>query len=168
MLEKSFAIEHKIYLLRGQKVMLDRDLAEIFGVETRALKQQVRRNLDRFPSSFMFELTNSEVDSMVSQNVIPSRQILGGALPYAFTEHGILMLANVLKSKRAIEMSIKIIEVFVQMREMILSHKDILLKLEQIEKQTTGNSEDIKTLFDIVYQLVQETNEERPKIGYKI
>lgn len=168
MLEKSFAIEHKIYLLRGQKVMLDRDLAEIFGVETRALKQQVRRNLDRFPSSFMFELTDSEVDSMVSQNVIPSRQILGGALPYAFTEHGILMLANVLKSKRAIEMSIKIIEVFVQMREMILPHKDILLKLEQIEKQTTGNSEDIKTLFDIVYQLVQETNEERPKIGYKI
>jgi phage regulator Rha-like protein len=169
MLEKLDAIiENKIHLIRGHKVMLDRDLAELFGVETRRLKEQVKRNLDRFPIHYMFELSENEIDNMVSQNAIPSKQILGGALPYTFTEHGVLMLANVLKSKSAIEMSIKIIDTFVKLREIIYSQKDILLKLEQLEKQTSANSEEIETIFEVVKELIQEPKEERIKIGYKI
>lgn len=169
MLEKlDDIIENKIHIIRGQKVMLDRDLAELFGVENRALKQQVKRNLDRFPSHFMFELTENEIDTMVSQNVIPSKQILGGAVPFAFTEHGVLMLANVLKSKSAIDMSIKIIDTFVKLREIIYSQKDILLKLEKLEKESTSQNKSIKTLFDVVKELIQEPKKERTKIGYKI
>ena len=169
MLEKiDSIIENKIHLIRGQKVMLDRDLAELFGVETRALKQQVKRNMDRFPLHFMFELSENEADFLVSQNVIPSKKQLGGALPYVFTEHGVLMLANVLKSKSAIEMSVKIIDVFVKLRELVNSQKDILLKLELLEKTTLKNSKEIQVLFDAVKQLIQEPKKERTKIGYKI
>ena len=169
MLEKiDSIIENKIHLIRGQKVMLDRDLAELFGVETRALKQQVKRNMDRFPLHFMFELSENEADFLVSQNVIPSKKQLGGALPYVFTEHGVLMLANVLKSKSAIEMSVKIIDVFVKLRELVNSQKDILLKLELLEKTTLNNSKEIQVLFDAVKQLIQEPKKERTKIGYKI
>ena len=169
MLEKIDAvIENKIHLIRGHKVMLDRDLAELFGVETRALKQQVKRNMDRFPLHFMFELSENEADFLVSQNVIPSKKQLGGALPYVFTEHGVLMLANVLKSKSAIEMSVKIIDVFVKLRELVNSQKDILLKLELLEKTTLNNSKEIQVLFDAVKQLIQEPKKERTKIGYKI
>ena len=96
----------KIYLVRGQKVMLDRDLAEMYGVETRRLNEQVKRNTDRFPDSFMFKLTPQEVEIMVSHFAIPSKQILGGSLPNVFTEHGVLMLANVLKSAQAVAVSI--------------------------------------------------------------
>jgi hypothetical protein len=102
----------KILQIRNQKVMIDRDLAEMYGVETRRLNEQVKRNADRFPENFAFKLTEEEVELMVSQNAIPSRQILGGSLPNAFTEHGVLMLANVLKSKKAIEVSLKIIDIF--------------------------------------------------------
>ena len=169
MLEKiDSIIENKIHLIRGQKVMLDRDLAELFGVETRALKQQVKRNMDRFPLHFMFELSENEADFLVSQNVIPSKKQLGGALPYVFTEHGVLMLANLLKSKSAIEMSVKIIDVFVKLRELVNSQKDILLKLELLEKTTLNNSKEIQVLFDAVKQLIQEPKKERTKIGYKI
>jgi hypothetical protein len=96
-------IVSKIYLVRGQKIMLDRDLAELYGVETRRLNEQVKRNHYRFPQNFMFKLTEEEAEMMVSQNAIPSKQVLGGSLPNAFTEHGVLMLANVLKSHNAIE-----------------------------------------------------------------
>lgn len=114
--------------------MLDRDLSELYGVETKALKQAVKRNLDIFPTHFMFELTKEEFRNLRLQFVTSS---WGGQryLPYAFTEHGVLQLANVLKSGRAKQMSIRIIEVFIKMREMLLTHKDILLKLEQLEKQ---------------------------------
>jgi phage regulator Rha-like protein len=169
MLDKIDAvIENKIHLIRGHKVMLDRDLAELFGVETRALKQQVKRNMDRFPLHFVFELSENEADFLVSQNVIPSKKQLGGALPYVFTEHGVLMLANVLKSKSAIEMSVKIIDVFVKLRELIISQKDILLKLELLEKTTLKNSKEIQVLFNAVKQLIQEPKKERTKIGFKI
>ncbi|MGV8878082.1 MAG: ORF6N domain-containing protein [Sphingobacteriaceae bacterium] len=100
--------------MREQKVMLDRDLAELYGVKAIRLREQVKRNPERFPQNFMFQLTEQEVEDMVSQNAIPSRQVLGGTLPYAFTEHGILMLSNVLKSEKAIQMSIRIIEMFVE------------------------------------------------------
>jgi phage regulator Rha-like protein len=169
MLEKLDAIiENKIHVIRGHKVMLDRDLADLFGVETKALKQQVKRNIDKFPSHFMFELAQNEADALRSQFVTLKRGQHLKYLPYAFTEHGVLMLANVLKSKSAIEMSIKIIDTLVKLREIIYSQKDILLKLEQLEKQTLTNSEEIATIFEVVKELIQEPKEERTKIGYKI
>ena len=123
----------KIYYIRGQKVMLDKDLAELYGVQAKRLREQVKRNGERFPDNFMFQLTDPEVDLMVSQIASPSRQQLGGYLPYAFTEHGVLMLANVLRSKTAVQVSIRIIEIFVKMREMLLSNSEVLLKLEQLD-----------------------------------
>ena len=128
-------VVNKIYVIRNQKVMLDSDLAELYGVETRVLNQSIKRNLERFPEDFMFQLTEEEVELMVSQNAIPSTQVLGGYLPYAFTEHGILMLANVLKGDRAIKMSIRIIEIFFKIRELIILHKDVSILVEQVEKK---------------------------------
>ena len=115
------ALVNKIFLLRNQRVMLDRDLADLYGVKAIRLREQVKRNVERFPGHFMFQLTEQETEIMVSQNAIPSKKHLGGTLPYAFTEHGVLMLANVLKSERAMQMSIRIIEVFIKMREMLLT-----------------------------------------------
>lgn len=158
---------NKIYLVRGQKVMLDRDLAELYGVKTIRLREQIKRNSDRFPKNFMFQLTESEVEFMVSQFAIPSKQALGGHLPYVFTEHGVLMLANVLKSDQAIRMSIRIIEIFVKLRETLLTHKDILLQLEKLEKQTTINSTDITMIFKVLKQLITPAKKKRELIGFK-
>ena len=159
---------NKIYHLRGKKVMLDRDLAEIYGVKTIRLREQVKRNMNRFPENFMFQLTEPETELMVSQFAIPSKQHMGGSLPYAFTEHGILMLANVLRSLQAIQMSIRIIEIFVKIREMLLTHKDILLKLEQMEKQVVQNSEEIHSIFKVLKQLLNPPQEPRKQIGFII
>jgi len=166
------AIINKIYLIRAKKVMLDKDLAELYEVKALRLREQVKRNRERFPENFMFRLTEEETDFMVSQNAIPSRQHLGGHLPYVFTEHGVLMLANVLKSERAMKMSIRIIEIFVKVREMLLTHKDILLKLEIIEHKLLGHDENILLIFEYLKQLEQakqhqddQTN--RKKIGFR-
>ena len=147
--------------------MLDSDLAELYDVPTKVLNQAVKRNLNRFPADFMFQLSKEEVEILRSQIVTSS---WGGSryLPYVFTEHGILMLANVLKSERAIEMSMQIIRVFVQMRELALTHKDILVKLLKIEKKVTEHDEDLKLLFDAVKGLLNEPKKERVKIGYKV
>lgn len=161
-------IAEKIYLIRGVKVMLDKDLAEMYGVKPIRLREQVKRNMERFPAHFMFQLSEGEVQAMVSQNAIPSRQHLGGTLPYVFSEHGILMLANVLKSTQAIAMSIKIIEVFVKFREMLVSHKDLLLKFEQLEKLVTQHDDDIQSIFHALRQLIQQKNEPREPIGFKL
>ena len=112
-------IETRIFLIRGKKVMLDKDLAELYKVKPIALRQQVKRNKERFPDDFMFQLTNEEVEIMVSQIVIPSKQSLGGYFPYAFTEQGIAMLSSVLNSKRAINVNIQIMRIFTKLREMI-------------------------------------------------
>jgi len=161
-------IMNKIYFIRGHNVMIDRDLAELYGVETRRLKEQVNRNAARFPSHFMFELTKDENENLRSQNAILKQGAFSKYLPYAFTEHGVLMLSNVLKSGRAIEMSIKIIDVFVRLREMLLTHKDILLKLEQIEKKVTGHDDDIQLIFDYVKQLLKPPPQKpRPRIGFR-
>ena len=161
-------ISDKIYLIRGVKVMLDRDLAIMYDVEVRRLRQQVKRNAERFPGHFMFQLTEEEVRFMVSQNVIPSMQYLGGSLPYVFSEHGILMLANVIKSQRAIEMSIKIIEVFVKFREMLITHKDLLLKFERLETLVVQHDDDIKALFIALKKLIHQKNEPREPVGFKL
>lgn len=160
-------IVNKIYIIRGQKVMLDKDLAEMFDTSTKAFNQSVKRNIERFPEDFMFELTEEEWVNLRSQFVTSS---WGGTryLPKAFTEHGVAMLSGILNSKTAIEVHIKIVRVFSKMRELMLTHKDILLKLEQIEKQTTANSSDIQTIFKALKQLLNPPKEERVKIGYKI
>jgi hypothetical protein len=121
----------KIYMIRNQKVMLDSDLAELYGVETRVLNQAIKRNIVRFPDSFMFQLSEEEWNALISQFVI-SNEGRGGRrkLPYAFTEHGILMLSSVLNSTQAIQMSIRIIEMFVLLREMVLLHKDVSVLVE--------------------------------------
>lgn len=161
-------IINKIYYIRKQKVMLDRDLADLYGVKAIRLREQVKRNIERFPGHFMFQLTAKEVETMVSQNAIPSKQHLGGALPYAFTEHGVLMLANVLKSKRAIEVSLRLIEIFVKLREMLLTHKDILLKLEQLERKVSAHDENIQMIFEALKQLLAPPLEKpRARIGFK-
>jgi len=166
------AIISKIYLVRGKKIMVDKDLAELYEVKAFRLREQVKRNMQRFPENFMFRLTEVETDYMVSQNAIPSKQHLGGHLPYAFTEHGVLMLANVLRSERAMNMSIRIIEVFVRVREMLLTHKDILLKLEKIEQTLLRHDDKILLIFEYLKQLEQVKQQElerkeRKRIGFK-
>lgn len=165
------AVMSKIYLVRNIKVMVDRDLAELFDVKAIRLREQVKRNIEKFPLHFMFQLTNEEVEIMVSQNAIPSKQHLGGALPYVFTEHGVLQLANVLKSSCATQMSIKIIEVFIKMRELLSTHKEILPKLEQLEKKDIEQDQKIMLIFEYLKQLENTKQEEieyknRPKIGF--
>jgi len=157
----------KIYEIRGKKVMLDRDLAELYDVKTIRLREQVKRNSEKFPGHFMFKLTNEEAETMVSQNAIPSKQHLGGALPYVFTEYGLLQLANVLKSGRATQMSIKIIEVFVRMREMLLTQKDLLLEMEEIKKKVSGQDEKIALVFSYLKQFIKGKEVPRKKIGFK-
>ena len=171
-MSKSIAISDdvvisRIYEVRGKKVMLDRDLAELYGVKAIRLREQVKRNANRFPENFMFQLSDEEIGLMVSQNAIPSRKHLGGYSPYAFTEHGLLMLANVLKSPRAVLTSIRIIEVFVKMREMLYTHKDILLKLEKLERDASENKKDIVLIFQYLKKLLNPPAPPRKRIGFR-
>lgn len=165
-------ILNRIVVLRGEKVMLDVHLAELYGVENRALKQAVRRNIDLFPEDFMFDLTASEIESVVSQNVIPSKQHLGGAVPFAFTETGVAMLSSVLKSKRAKEMNIAIMRTFVALRKMALNYSEIMGALEDIRKKVSGQDQQINLIFEYLKQLEQTKQKEsvqaeRKRIGYK-
>ena len=162
-------VMNKIYLIRGQKVMLDRDLAELYGVETRRLKEAVRRNIDRFPEDFMFELTLSEFESLRTQiaTLKGGRGQHSKYMPFAFTEQGVTMLSSVLNSETAILVCIQVIRVFTKMREMLLTHKDILLQLEKIEKKLTGQDEDIQLIFKYLKQLLNPTQPPRQKIGFK-
>jgi len=128
-------IQDKIYTIRGAQVMLDRDLAALYGVKPIRLREQVKRNAKRFPEDFMFQLNDSEIDFMVSQNAIPSKQHLGGSKPYVFTEQGVSMLSAVLKTDFAVEMSVKIIRAFVNMKKFILQNANLFQKIEQIEKR---------------------------------
>ena len=164
----------KIYLIRGQKVMLDKDLAELYQVETKRLKEQVKRNPERFPGHFMFELTQQENEILRSQ-IATSKTGPGGDryLPMVFTEHGVLMLSNVLKSQRAITMSIKIIDVFIKLREFLYDNEKIHAAIEQIRKKTENNTKNIEVVFQYLDELLSK--EEVPKkkktrkyIGYKI
>ena len=169
---KEESISSLIYIIRGEKVMLDYHLATLYAVETRILKQTVRRNKDRFPEDFMFELTDDEINWMVSQKLIPSKKFFGGASPFAFTEQGVAMLSSVLNSKRAISVNIQIIRVFTRMRTMIESHKDILRKLEMLEKKDIELDEKVSLIFEYLKELEQSKQEEtefkqRKRIGFK-
>lgn len=157
----------KIHLIRDKKVMLDRDLALLYDVKAIRLREQVKRNRERFPENFMFQLTEAEVELMVSHFAIPSKKYLGGHLPYVFTEHGVLMLANVLKSDKATQMSIRIIEVFIKLREMLLSHKDLLAKVSELESKVSNQDKSIKQIFACLKGLIQEKGRTREPIGFK-
>lgn len=162
---------NRIIVLRNENVMLDIHLAEIYEVETRALKQAVRRNLDLFPNDFMFVLTAGELEEVVSQNVIPSKQHLGGSFPYAFTETGIAMLSSVLKSKRAREMNIAIIRTFVALRKVLLNSSEIRLEIESIKKKLGKYDQNLEMVYHHLDKLLKM--QEKPKlpeksIGYKI
>jgi len=164
-------IMSKIYVIRGQKVILDKDLAELYEVETKALKQAVKRNIDIFPEHFMFELTKEEYKNLRSQIVTSS---WGGQryLPYVFTELGVLQLANVLKSIRARKMSVRIIEVFVKIREMLATQKETLYRIEKIVEKLEEHDDQILLIFEYLKQLEKTKEKEtdqknRPRIGFK-
>jgi len=161
-------IVNKIYLFRGVKVMLDSDLAELFGVDTKRLKEQVRRNIERFPEHFMFELTKEENDVLRSQIATLRHGQHSKYLPFAFSEHGILQLSNVLKSKRAVEVSIKIIDVFVQLRTLVLSNAEIKLELEKIKKKVDNQDKNIEVIFKYFDELLDQKAQPRKEIGYRI
>jgi hypothetical protein len=162
-------ITNKIYFIRGQKVMLDRDLAELFIVKPYRLREAVSRNNDKFPEHFMFRLSEIEVDMLIAEKAILSRQILGGSLPYVFTEHGVLQLANVLKSERATQMSIKIIEIFVSLRDFLTDNLNLKLEVDMIKKKLINHDKNIELVFSYLDELIdkKENEIERTKIGYK-
>lgn len=161
-------IMNKIYAIRGQKVMIDRDLAALYEVETRILKQAVRRNIDRFPKDFMFEMNKKEFENWRSHFVTSDEDKQGlRHAPFCFTEQGVTMLACTLNSKRAIEMNIQIIRIFTRMKEMLLTHKDILLQLQKIEKKLTAHDGDIQLIFEYLKKLLNPPQEPRKRIGFK-
>jgi len=167
------AIISKIYLIRGKKVMIDRDLALLYDVETRVLNQAVKRNLKRFPDDFMFQMTKEEMQDWKSQIVISNRENMGlRKPPQVFTEQGVAMLSSVLNSDRAIQVNIQIIRVFTKMRELLTTHKEILAKLEKLENKDIEQDEKIMLIFEYLRQLEKVKQEEieyknREQIGYK-
>ena len=164
-------IVNKIFLIRGQNIMLDSDLADLYQVETKRLKEQVKRNMERFPESYMFELTATEFETLRSQ-ISDSKEGRGGTryMPMAFTEHGILQLSNVLKSGRAIEMSFRIIDVFVKLRQTLSDNTELRLIVERIVKKTENNTKNIEVVFQYLDELLQKRKflPARKKIGYKL
>ena len=161
-------IQSKIFCIRERKVMLDRDLAELYGIETRALTQAVRRNLKRFPDDFMFVLELQEVNNLMSQSVISKPRGRGGTRkpPMAFTEQGVAMLSSVLHSERAVEVNIAIMRAFVQMRELLANHKKLAVKLGELEDKLAEHDEQFRVVFEAIKQLLQVENTPKRKIGF--
>jgi hypothetical protein len=159
-------LENKIYFIRGQKVMLDLDLARLYGVETRLVKRAVRRNLKRFPEGFMFILSDEEIELMVSHFGIPSRSYFGGSRPFAFTEHGILMLSCVLNSERAINVSIQIMRAFVRLRQILSTHRELAQKLAELEQKVEHHDSKITAIFDAIKKLMSPPRSTTGKIGF--
>lgn len=158
-------IEKAILLIRNQKVMLDTDLAALYGVETRALVQAVKRNAERFPSDFMFELTQEEFDGLRSQSVISKPEGRGGRryLPYAFTEQGVAMLSSVLHSERAVHVNIEIMRAFVKLRQILSSNVELAHKLHALEKKYDAQ---FKVVFDAIRRLMTPPEKPRRRIGF--
>jgi phage regulator Rha-like protein len=163
-------ITNKIYLIREQKVMLDRDLAELYGVETKVLKQAVRRNIKRFPDDFMFEMTKEELEIWRSQFATTSEDKKGlRYAPFCFTEQGVTMLSCILNSERAIEVNIRIIRVFTKLREILTDNLSVKLEIEEIKKKLSSHSKNIELVFNYLDELIEKKDNEKPrnKIGYK-
>ena len=160
--------ESKIQLIRGQKVILDADLAALYGVPVRQLNQQIKRNFDRFPNDFLFRLSRSEYENLRSQFVISSSSYGGRRyLPYAFTEHGAIMAATVLNSERAVEMSIFVVRAFVRMREALTSNQKIVSKLGELERRLESHDSDIQQLIEAIRELMTPPEPNRRKIGFE-
>lgn len=157
-------IEHKIYLIRGQKVILDRDLAELYGVETRVLNQAVRRNQDRFPGDFLLSLSREEIRDL-SQIVISSKMKHAPNV-FAFTEQGVAMLSGVLHSKRAVQMNIVIMRAFVKLRQIISSNKELAEKFGELEKRIQKHDVEIYSIFKAIRQLMVEPEKPKKRIGF--
>jgi hypothetical protein len=164
----SESLINKILVIRNQKIILDRDLAILYGVETRALKQAVNRNKKRFPSDFMFILNKKEIGKMVSQNVIPSKSYFGGAYPMVFTEQGVAMISSVLKSDRAIEVNILIMRAFVKLREIISTHKTVAEKLKELENKFKDHDDQITQIIQVINQLMTPPELPKKKIGFTL
>lgn len=161
-------VEQRIFLLRGQKVMLSPHLAELYGVEPKVLLQAVRRNFERFPADFMFQLTRQEVARLRSQIVTLKKLGRGQHIkysPYAFTEQGVAMLSSVLRSKRAIQVNVEIMRSFVRLRQLLATHTDLAAKLEELEKKHDAQ---FKIVFDAIRQLMSEPVRPRKQIGFSV
>lgn len=165
------SISSKIYFIRNQKVLLDRDLAMLYGIETKRLKEQVKRNIVRFPEDFMFELVQFEYDSLKSQiaTLKKSRGQHQKYLPMAFTEHGVLMLSSVLNSDKAIQTNISIMRIFTKVRQMFLDTTEVRLDIAQIQKKLENHDKNIELVFSYLDELTEKENTLKPraKIGYK-
>lgn len=160
------AVINRILQLRGQRVMRDADLAELYGVTTKRLNEQVKRNTDRFPEDFMFQLNPEEKAEVVANCDYLGQLKFSSSLPYAFTEHGALMLGNVLKSSRAVEVSLLVVRAFVQIREMLSAHKDISAKLDQMERKLSSHDQAIAGLIDAIRQLMNPPAPAHRGIGF--
>jgi len=167
-------VVNKIYHIRGQKIMLDRDLAELYGILTKNLNKAVSRNRKRFPSDFMFQLTKEEYNSLRFQIGTLKKGEHSKYLPYVFTEHGVLMLSSVLKSERAIQVNIQIMRVYAKMKQLLLENKDIVEKIEQLEKKLMKQDrknkkydEQMQLLFAYLKELLPKQNEPMRRIGYR-
>jgi len=160
-------IEDRILLIRGEKVILDADLAEFYGVQTKRLNEQVKRNRDRFPQDFMFQLNKDEKNEVVAKCDHLEKLKFSRTMPYAFTEHGALMAANVINTREAIEMSVFIIRAFVKIRQLIGTHVELSKKISQLEKHLTGHDEQIQILFRMIKQLLKsDLPSKRRRIGF--
>ena len=162
-------VDSKITIIRGQRVILDTDLAELYGVEVRQLNQQVKRNARRFPDDFVFQLSAEEAASLRSQNVI-SKPGRGGSryLPYAFTEHGAIMAASILNSERADEMSLFVVRAFIRMREALAANQQIIAKLSEIERRVEGHDSDIQDLIEAIRELMEPPPASNRRIGFSL
>ena len=168
-------IQHNIFVIRGQKVILDKDLADLYQVPVKRLNEQVKRNLKRFPKDFMFQLTAAEWEALRSQSVTLNLKSQfatsswGGMrkLPYAFTEQGVAMLSSVLHSERAIQVNIAIMRIFVRTREILSAHKELAMKLDQLEGRVDKHDRDIKVIFDAIRKLMEPPHpKSKPRIGF--
>ena len=156
-------VQRRILLIRGHKVMLDTDLADLYSVKPIALRQQIKRNPERFPEDFMFQLTETETEILVSQNVIPSRKHLGGHLPYVFTQEGIAMLSSVLRNKRAVMVNIAIMRAFVKLRQLLTTHHGLARQLDELERKYDAQ---FKVVFNAIRQLMAPPEPPRRRIGF--
>ena len=158
-------VSQRIFLIRGQKVMLDSDLAELYGIKTMVLNQAVKRNIGRFPLDFMFQLNKTEYEILISQSVI-SRWGGRRHLPYAFTEHGVAMLSSVLRSPRAVQMNIMIVRAFIKIREILASNKDLSQMIEELQREQKIQNKHINAIYEMLNKLIREPNRPNNPIGF--
>jgi hypothetical protein len=158
-------IENKIYLIRGQKVMLDRDLAELYGVLTGRLNEQVKRNRERFPEDFIFQLTEGEMSNLISQFAI-SRWGGSRKLSFAFTEQGVAMLSGILRSRRAVLVNIAIMRAFVRIRRLLATHVEVSRKLKELEGRVDKHDTEIRKIFEAIQQMIAPPDSPKRKIGF--